>query len=72
MGLMDQLGLPKGDGSADAEYTSADMPKSPEGEGKSDHYKGIAGRLKGAIDSGNDARVKQILRDCIEEVLGEE
>lgn len=66
MALMDQLGLGGGGG--------GDMPDegTPEGDAKAEHYKGIAGRLKGALDSGNDARVKQILRDCIEEVLGEE
>lgn len=65
MALTDQLGLGGGGG-------GPPMDEAPPAEGKSDHYKGIAGRLKGALDAGNDARVKQILRDCIEEVLGEE
>lgn len=63
-GLMDAMGY--GDG---GESSETEPSKS---EGRGDHYKGFAKRLKSALDSGNDARAKQLLRDCIEEVLGEE
>jgi hypothetical protein len=63
-GLMDAMGY-GGSGSDEME------PRETKSEG-GDHYKGFAKRLKMALDSGNDARAKQLLRDCIEEVLGEE
>ena len=63
--LMDAMGYGGGGGSEEM------APKEGNPSG-GDHYKGFAKRLKSALDSGNDARAKQLLRDCIEEVLGEE
>lgn len=63
-GLMDAMGYGSAGGGGDE--------PEPKPEGGGDHYKGFAKRLKSALDSGNDARAKQLLRDCIEEVLGEE
>lgn len=63
--LMDAMGY--GGGGGDSEEMTP-----MEGKPSGDHYKGFAKRLKSALDSGNDARAKQLLRDCIEEVLGEE
>lgn len=63
-GLMDAMGYGGG-----GETPEAEAPKT---SGGGDHYKGFAKRLKAALDAGNDARAKQLLRDCIEEVLGEE
>lgn len=72
-GLMDAMGY----GGSDSEdmpmkHGDMSMKKDKSEPGNAEHYKGFAKRLKMALDSGNDARAKQLLRDCIEEVLGEE
>jgi len=64
MSLMDTLGLPKnGNGAGDSD-ASSENSESAHGS-----HKGLARRLSGALESGNDSRVASILRDFVEECM---
>jgi hypothetical protein len=62
MALKEMLGM-----SDDSSDEGMPMPKKD----SYDHEKGFASRLKSALDSGNDRRVKMLLRECIDDALEE-